>query len=37
MAIQNFVVELMEGLLGSKDLGLTKGDIRFYDKGTPAG
>jgi len=37
MAVQNFVVELMEGLLGSKDLSLTEGDIRFYDKGTTAG
>jgi len=37
MAVQSFVVELIEGLLKSKDLGLTDGDIRFYDKGTTAG
>ncbi len=36
MAMQNFVVELMEGLLESGDLGLTEEDIRFYDQGTTA-
>jgi len=28
MAVQSFVVELIEGLLKSKDLGLTEGDIK---------
>lgn len=36
MAVQNFVIELMEELLRDKDLGLTEQDIRFYDKGTTA-
>jgi len=36
MAVQNFVIELIEELLGDKELGLTEQDIRFYDKGTTA-
>ena len=36
MAVQNFVIELIEELLGDKELALTEQDIRFYDKGTTA-
>lgn len=36
MAIQNFIVELMEELLKDKELGLTERDLRFYEKGTTA-
>ena len=36
MAVQNFVVDLMEQLLDDKELALTEQDIRFYDKGTTA-
>ncbi len=37
MAVQNFVIDLIEELLNDKDLSLTEQDIRFYDKGTTAG
>lgn len=36
MALQNFVLNLMENLLGDQELGLREEDIRFYDKGTTA-
>lgn len=36
MAVQNFVIELIEELLADKELALTEQDIRFYDKGTTA-
>ena len=36
MAVQNFVIELIEELLNGKELALTEQDIRFYDKGTTA-
>lgn len=36
MAVQNFVIELIEELLKDRDLALTEQDIRFYDKGTTA-
>lgn len=36
MALQNFVLDLMEGLLQDKELGLREEDLRFYDKGTTA-
>lgn len=32
MAMQNFVLDLIEALLADKELGLTEDDIRFYDK-----
>ena len=34
MAVQNFVIELIEALLSDRELALTVEDIRFYDKGT---
>ena len=37
MAVQNFVLELIEELLNDEELALTEQDIRFYDKGTTAG
>lgn len=36
MALQNFIVELIDGLLANKELGLSEEDLRFYDKGTTA-
>lgn len=36
MAVQNFVLELIETLLKDEELSLAEGDIRFYDKGTIA-
>ena len=36
MALQNFVLDLMENLLSDEELGLREEDIRFYDKGTTA-
>ena len=36
MAVQYFVIELIEALLNDKELALTEQDIRFYDKGTTA-
>lgn len=36
MAVQNFVLELIEALLKDEELALTEEDIRFYDKGTTA-
>ena len=37
MALQNFVLDLMENLLHDEELGLREEDLRFYDKGTTAG
>lgn len=37
MAVKDFVIDLIEGMLADKDLGLSEQDIRFYDKGTTAG
>lgn len=34
MAVQNFVIELIEDLLNDKELSLTERNIRFYDRGT---
>ena len=36
MAVQNFVIELIEALLNDRELALTEEDIRFYDKGMTA-
>lgn len=36
MALQNFVLDLIEGLLHDEALGLREEDLRFYDKGTTA-
>lgn len=36
MALQNFVLDLMEDLLSDEELGLREEDLRFYDKGTTA-
>lgn len=36
MAVQYFVIELIEALLNDRELALTEQDIRFYDKGTTA-
>lgn len=34
MAVQNFILDLMESLLEDKELGLKEEDLRFYDKNT---
>lgn len=36
MAVQNFVIELIEALLNDRELAMTEEDIRFYDQGTTA-
>lgn len=36
MALQNFVLDLIEGLLHDEELGLREEDLRFYDKSTTA-
>lgn len=36
MALQDFAIELIEGLLGCEELGLDEKDVRFYEKGTTA-
>ena len=33
MAADNFVIDLIEGLLRDRELGLTEQNVRFYDKG----
>lgn len=37
MAVDNFVIDLIEGLLRDRELGLTEQNIRFYDKGVVPG
>ncbi len=36
MALQDFIIELIEGLLDCEDLKLDDKDVRFYEKGTTA-
>ena len=33
MTADNFVIDLIEGLLRDRELGLTEQNVRFYDKG----
>ena len=37
MAADNFVIDLIEGLLRDRELGLTEQNVRFYDKGVVPG
>lgn len=37
MTADNFVIDLIEGLLADSELGLTEQNVRFYDKGVVPG